>query len=214
MKHYPKIRHLTSYQALKSILDDGYLKPLIKNDILETWLDDRQKKELKKFGTNNLIFTTPDWYGDYSHETGHGPIMIYFNEKIFDDFEISFSISDNKISNGKIYNKIELKNIYYNIQNNIQNSISNIILNKYNIKNEAKKYNTSKGLQFIDSLFYKEYSEVQIHTKMIPISYIEKIIFTDIYLYKYDDDNELKIELKNTLTEKKIIFLDKNSKTY
>jgi len=212
MKKYPDIRHLTSYEAAISILTDKNIISKQK-DMNNKWLVDRLVEEKKKFNTNDLVFCTPDWFSDNKHETGHGPVMIYFKEKIYNDFIITFTESDSTIyDNVKVYDNNELSKIYKNINNKTDNKyteIVNYIMGNYDIKNEAQEYDTSKGKQFIDSLYYKDYSEIQLHTKKISTNYIDKIVLTNNYFYKNDNDNELKQKLIILAKENNITILEK-----
>ena len=192
---FPNIRHLTSYKSAISILESGFIKSrniLDLEPLNKEWEEKRKFNEKLKFETNNLIFCTPDWFLDYKHETGHGPVMIYFKEKIFKDFKVTFTSSDSTIySNLKIYNSDDIPDIYTAIKQEKNTGfakLANEILEKYNIKNKAQFFNTSKGEQFIESLFYQHYSEFQIHTKQIPIKYIKGIKISDNYFYKKNNE--------------------------
>ena len=196
---YPAIRHLTSYESMIAILNSGFIlsRKHINKNFNEKWIQDRNTSELNKFKTQDLIFCSPDWYNDLKHETGHGSCMIYFKQTIFDDFKITFTESDSKIHDLPIHNTNEIKSIYSIIKSKNTNKINSNkatknIIGKYETKNKEQVYNTSRGRQFMKSLFYKEYSEFQIHTEKIPITYIEKIILTDNYFHRKTDDNILK----------------------
>ena len=61
---------------------------------------------------------------------------------------------------------------------------SEYILNNLNHKNPEKWHNTSRGRMFIPERFYDKYAEIQIHTNILPIEYVQEIRFTDNYLYE------------------------------
>jgi len=191
----PNIRHLTSFKSAISILESGFIKSrqiLDLESLNKEWEETRKFNEKQKFGTNNLIFCTPDWFLNYKHETGHGPVMIYFKDEVFKDFKLTFTSSDSTIySKIKVYNSDEIPDIYSAIKNennSIFSELADEVLKKYNIKNKAQFFNTSKGEQFIKSLFYQQYSEFQIHTKQIPIEYIKDIKITENYFYKKNNE--------------------------
>ena len=219
-KNYPLIRHLTSYETAISILEHGFIysRNELKNKVLSStivenenlnkdnkWFKDRQLIEKNKFNTNDLIYCTPDWFQDYKHETGHGAVMFYFNENIFNDYKISLTKLDSKTDkydNEVFYNE-EILDIYSNILgkkiNNKYKSVSDFILENNEILNEEGFYNTSKGKKYIESLFHYKYSEIQIHTNKIPIKYIESIKITDKYFDVRDTDNKNKLKLKKLI---------------
>jgi len=207
----PQIRHLTSYKSAISIINDGYIKTKQYDISDKKWLKERIISEKLKFNTNDIIYCTPDWYYDKKHETGHGSVMIYFKSNIFNDFKITFTDSDSKLYDTIIYNLNDIikiySNIYYNKSVYIEyQNVVNDILKRYNMKNEAQIYETSNGIQFIDSLYHREYSEFQIHSNQIDISYISEIVFTNIYFYKYDDDNIYKNKLIELLKKHDIKY--------
>jgi hypothetical protein len=208
---YPQIRHLSSYESAISILKNGYflsrceLKKDLNNidsAIIETkkfnskdkWWDERSILELKRFGTENLIYCIPDWFDDGGYETGHGPVMFYFKPSIFEDFKVTLTIEDSLTEIGnKIYDTNEIKKIYYDIINNKSQTEAKRILENLKSKNIESYFNTSRGKLFIEGgRFYNRYAEFQIHAKKISISYIQNVKFTDNYLGEKKSDKELK----------------------
>ena len=95
---YPAVRHLSLYESAISIMENGYIMSrnemkknindidinVIKNKAINSkdrWWDERKALEHKKFGTEDVIYCTPDWFNDSGYETGHGAVMFYFNAK-------------------------------------------------------------------------------------------------------------------------------------
>ena len=127
---YPQVRHFSSYESAISILENGYFisRNELKKDIskinpviVETkkfnsndkWWDERSKLEMERFGTQNLIYCVPDWFGDGGYETGHGSVMFYFKPSIFEDFKVTMTLEDSLTEMGKkIYNAKEINQIY------------------------------------------------------------------------------------------------------
>ena len=214
--NYPPVRHLSSYKSAISILESGYLmsRNELKNHIdidkikgtnpKDKWWEERKYLESQKFGTEDLIYCTPDWFNDSGYETGHGPVMIYFKPSIFEDFKVTLTIEDSLTENRKrIYNDIEIQKIYSGIINE-QNSDYQLeatkILENLNHKNERSLFNTSKGRIFIEGdRFYNKYSEIQIHAKRIPIKYIAEIRLTDNYFDIKESDKIFREKLLKIL---------------
>jgi hypothetical protein len=208
---FPQIRHLTSYKSAISIIESGYIKTKQYDISDKEWLEERLLSEHINFKTNDLIYCTPDWFNDKKHETGHGSVMIYFKESIFNDFRITFTDSDSKIYENIIYELSDIEKIYKNIyyDRDIFNEYHDVvkdILERYDEKNEAQVFDTSNGKQYIESLYHREYSEIQIHSNQVDISYISEIVFTDIYFYKYDDDDIYRDKLIKILEKNKIKY--------
>lgn len=223
---YPNIRHLSSYQATVSILQNNVLLSrnklgenlhLIDKELIDArkfnsddnWWDERKQIELERFGTEDMIFCTADWYNNYGYETGHGPVMIYFKPEIFEDFKVTLTILDSlNESEKRVFNKNEISKIYSNIISNSKNEYikeSNKILNNIENKNKGRYFLTTKGKVFIeDNKFYDKYSEIQIHTDKIPINYIKEIKLTDNYFDVKDSDEKYKKILINLCKEKNI----------
>ena len=212
---YPQIRHLSSYESAISILESGFLlsrNELKKNIeklnpvIVETknfnskdkWWTERKDIENKRFESEDIIYCTPDWFNDSGYETGHGPVMFYFKPSIFEDFNVTLTIEDSLTENrNRIYTNKEIQKIYDNILNKNSNSEyqleANKILENLNHKNKESIFTTSRGRIFIEGdKFYNKYSELQIHAKKIPVSYIQDIRLTDNYFCAKDSDKELK----------------------
>lgn len=221
MSKYPDIRHLTSYETALSILEKGniYSRNELKTKIDEldnniitneklskdtNWYEDRSEKEIELYNTNNIIYCTPDYYKDYGHITGHGPVMFYFKEEIFNDFDITLTITDslaNEYESG-IFNKDQISQIYEDIMNNNETEITKEILANIDITNEAATFRTINGFMEIEGgLYHNLYSEIQIHAKEIPLSYIAEIKFTETYLHKRDTDQEYYDKIKELLKE-------------
>jgi hypothetical protein len=204
-KKYPLIRHLSSYESTINIIQDTFVKSKkeldkdTKNN--KNWWDERKEIELEKFGTEDLIFCVPDWFDDGGYETGHGPVMIYFKPKIYENFKITFTLLDSVAEyNDRIYEKTELIKIYSNLIKDKKYSEykkeSNIILKNLNHKNDGRIFETSRGKIFIEAnRFYNLYSEIQIHTNKIPIEYIKEIRLTNNYLKVSESDQENKEKL-------------------
>ena len=214
---YPNVRHLTSYESLISILETGVIKSrneLKKNlseidnniikekklDSTDTWWNERKELENKRFLTENIIYCTPDWFNDSGYETGHGSVMIYFDQKIYEDFKVTLTIEDSLTEKrDNIYNVNEISKIYDNILGN-ENEYKNdakIILDNLNHKNREGFFEISKGRTFVEgNRFYNKYSEIQIHEPEIPISYIKEICFTDNFLNKKNSDTQNKERVK------------------
>jgi len=212
---YPLVRHLTSYETAISILENNniysrnYLSSIlhildeeiiINENLLsdDKWWYERHLTEMKLFNTSDLIYCTPDWFKTYEYATGHGPVMIYFNEKIYDDFDITFSELDSHSDRlvSKIYTKNELVKIYENILNNSNDSLTEKLLENLDKTNEGAYFNTSKGIEYIEEgKLYNKYSEIQIHAEKISIDYIDKIILTDKYFVEKDTDEYYKGKL-------------------
>lgn len=207
---YPLVRHFTSYESAISTIENGFLmsrnevkkninklnKSIIENKNLKSddkWWNERREIELENFGTEDIIYCTNDWFNNSGYETGHGPVMIYFESSIFDDFKITLTIMDSlHQENFRIYDKEEISKIYSQIINNDAKEYKNEakeILRNINHKNPEKVHNTSKGRMFIPERFYDRYSEIQIHSNKIPIKYIKEIRFTDNYLVECENDN-------------------------
>lgn len=215
---YPQIRHLSSYESAISIIESGFLlsrNELKKNTdklnpvIVETknfnskdkWWSERQEIEYKRFESEDIIYCTPDWFNNSGYETGHGPVMIYFKPSIFEDFNVTLTIEDSLTENrNRIYTKSEIQKIYANIINEKSNSDyqteAKKILENINHKNKESVFTTSRGRIFIEgNKFYNKYSELQIHAKKIPVSYIQEIRLTDNYFCAKEYDKELKEKL-------------------
>lgn len=218
---FPSIRHVTSYESAISILENKNFmsrQELLNNKVNvntnklksdNKWWSERKNIELEKFKTENLIFCTPDWYNTYNHETGHGPVMFYFNSSIFEDYKVTFTLLDNVSSEiKKVYNKNELSEIYHNILNDGKNTSqfeAKTILNNLDITNIGSVYDTSRGKIFIEEgKFYYKYSEVQIHSNNIPIEYISEIKITNNYLDYSEEDSNIKEKFILLCKEKKI----------
>jgi len=202
---YPEVRHLSTYESAIFILENNSL--MSRNELRnnnfdidsikgtnskDKWWEERKELENERFGTENLIYCTPDWYGDYGYETGHGSVMIYFKPSIFEDFKVTLTLLDSLNENEtKIYNHKEIQKIYLNIiNNNKSNTETKKILENLNHKNKGSLFNTSRGRIFIEGdRFYNKYSEIQIHANEIPIEYIKEIRLTNNYLdVKNTDD--------------------------
>jgi hypothetical protein len=223
VEDYPMVRHLSTYESTISMLENGFImsRNELKNknfnideikgtNSKDKWWNERRYLESKKFGTEDLIYCTPDWYGDYGYETGHGSVMIYFKPTIFEKFKLTLTIEDSLTENrAKYYNSEEIKKIYSNILK--ENSYSNYkyesqkILENLNNKNAESLFNTSKGKIFIEGgRFYNKYSEIQIHAKKIPVSYIKEIKLTDNYFNTKESDSKNKNKLLYILNDNKI----------
>lgn len=224
LDEYPPVRHFCSYESAISIIQNGFIlsrselknyiheldKNIIKNKNLiskDKWWKERKELESKKFGTEDIIYCTPDWYNDSGYETGHGPVMIYFKPEIYEDFKVTLTIEDSLTENrNRYFNNKDIKKIYQNIINQKYpeyNRVSQKILENLESKNDESYFNTSKGRIFIEgNRFYNKYSEIQIHTNKIPIKYIKELRFTDNYL----DINE-----SDTKNKKKLIYLLENN---
>jgi hypothetical protein len=214
---YPKLRHFTSYESALSILNNGYVnsRKELKNNINnvddyvvdlkklksnDSWWSERKQLEKNRFNSEDIIYCVPDWYNDSGYETGHGPVMIYFDPKVYEDFNVTLTIEDSLTEKrNRNYNKEEIKKIYSNILNNNQDSDykseSNEILENLNSKNQKGYFNTSRGRLFIESRFYNRYCEIQLHSDKVPTSYIKEIRLTDNYLGEKELDNSLREEL-------------------
>ena len=81
---------------------------------------------------------------------------------------------------------------------------SKYILNNLNHKNPEKIHNTSRGRMFIESRFYDKYAEIQIHTNILPLEYVQEIRFTDNYLHEKKSDKKNKDKLIAMCQDKKI----------
>ena len=210
---YPSVRHFCSYESAISILENGFLmsRNEVKNHLdidkikgtnsKDKWWNERKQLEHKRFGTEDLIYCTPDWYNDSGYETGHGSVMIYFKPEIFEDFKVTLTIEDSLTENRKnIYNNKEIKQIYSSIINKKPNPEATKILENLNHKNAESTFNTSKGKVFIEgNRFYNKYSEIQIHANKIPTRYIKEIRFTDNYFNVKESDKENKEKLISML---------------
>lgn len=216
---YPLVRHLASYESAISILENKFFmsrNELKKHSIFDIdkhkgsdpknrWWDERKILENKKFGTEDIIYCIPDWFNDSKYETGHGPVMFYFKPEIFEDFKVTLTIEDSLTENrNKFYNDKEIQKIYSNILNENQHTNYQLeaknILENLNHKNKENTFNTSRGKKFIEGgRFYNKYSEIQIHTKKIPINYIQEIRFTDNYLDVKDSDTKNKEKIISML---------------
>jgi len=210
---FPLIKHSTTYESMINILESGYILSRTGlsdsgfdiNTVKDTnpndkWWHERKEIELEKFGTQNILYCTPDWFNS-GYETGHGPVMIHFKPTIFEDFKATLTIEDSLTYDGKIFDQTEIQKIYSNIRNNHNNLDykyeSNKILENLTHKNKGGLFNTSKGKIFIkEGKFYNKYSEVQIHCEKIPISHIKEIKLTDNFLnIKGVDVTEMKEKL-------------------
>lgn len=162
--------------------------------------------ETERFGTEDLIYCIPDWFNDSKYETGHGPVMMYFKPEIFEDFKVTLTLEDSLTEkNDFIFNNDGIKRIYSDILNNDERYEASEILKNLNHKNEGRMFSTSKGRMFIEGgRFYNKYSEIQIHSKNVPIEYIKEIRFTDNYLVNQESDDEMKNRLITICKEKQI----------
>ena len=216
-EEYPAVRHLSSYESAISILENGFImsRDEMKNHIdkldpsivkrkginsNDKWWKERKQLENKKFGSDDIIHCTPDWFNNYGYETGHGPVMIYFKPTIFEDFKVTLTIEDSLTEkSSKHYDSDAIKKIYSNIVKHESNEYkleAKKILENINHKNAESTFDTSKGKVFIEGdRFYNKYSEIQIHANKIPIEYIQEIKFTDNYLDTKDTDKENKEKL-------------------
>jgi len=219
---YPEVRHLSSYESAIDIINNGLKsrkelkkelnsvdESIIQNKNLlsdDKWWDERTELELERFDTEDVVYCIPDWYNDSKYETGHGSVMVYFKPELFENFKVTLTLEDSLTEKNKsVYNKKQIKRIYSNILNNVKTYESNTILNNLNHKNDGRMFNTSKGRIFIEGgRFYNKYSEIQIHTKNIPIEYIKEIRFTDNYFDIKDTDDEMKNKLIEICKEKNI----------
>jgi len=222
---YPLVRHFSSYESAISMLENGFLmsrnelknhidkldEDLIKHKGLnsnDSWWNERAELDSKNFGTEDLIFCTPDWYNDSGYETGHGSVMVYFKPSIFENFKVTLTLLDSLIENIKIYNSKEISKIYSTILKDDNEYIkeSEYILNNLNHKNPEKWHNTSRGRMFIPERFYDKYAEVQIHTNILPIKYVQEIRFTDNFLHEKKSDKKNKERLVAMCKDKKMII--------
>lgn len=220
---YPSVRHFLYYESAISILENEFImsRNELKNHIHkldedfvtykglnsnDSWWNERAELDRNNFGTEDLIFCTPDWYNDSGYETGHGPVMIYFKPSIFEDFKVTLTLLDSLNENIRVYNDKEISKIYSTIlkEGDEYISESNQILKNLNHKNPEKVHNTSRGMIFIPERFYDRYSEIQIHTNKIPISYIQDIRFTDNYLHEKKTDKKNKDKVVAMCRDKKI----------
>jgi hypothetical protein len=207
---YPLIRHFSSYESAVSILENNFIlsrselkrninyidSEVIKNkklDSTDKWWQERKELETTRFGTEDIIFCTSDWFNDSKYETGHGPVMFYFKPIIFEDYKITLTILDSlSLSEKKVYNKSKILEIYSSIINKNYNYEASKIIKNLKSMNKKQVFETSRGRIFIEgNRFHNKYSELQIHSKRIPIEYIQEIRLTDNYLFKqeYDDIN-------------------------
>jgi hypothetical protein len=211
---YPLIRHFSSYESAVSILENNFIlsrnelkrninsidSEVIKNkklDSTDKWWQERKEIEIKRFGTEDMIFCTPDWFNDSKYETGHGPVMFYFKPKIFEDYKVTLTILDSlSISEKKVYDKNNISEIYLSIINENYNYEASKIIKNLESMNKEQLFETSRGKMFIEeNRFHNKYSELQIYSRRIPIEYIQEIRITDNYLFKqeYDDLNKNKL---------------------
>lgn len=222
-KEYPNIRHLSSYESAISILESGEM--LSRNELKkcnnleidiksnkrlssdDKWWNERTVLEKNKFGTEDLIFCTPDWFNTKGYETGHGAVMIYFKPEIYEKFKVTLTILDSLTeSDSKIYNKNEISKIYSNIVNkNYKDPDAKQILENIEHKNKKNVFDTSRGKIFIEGdRFYNKYSEIQIHTNKIPVEFIQEIKLTDNYLHIKDSDDKNREKLISLCKNKNI----------
>jgi hypothetical protein len=211
---YPLIRHFSSYESAVSILENNFIlsrcelkrnlnsvsNEVIKNKKLDSkdrWWQERKELEINRFGTEDMIFCTPDWFNDSKYETGHGPVMFYFKPEIFEDYNITLTILDSlSASEKKVYDKNNISEIYSSIINENYNYEASKIIKNLESMNKEQLFETSRGEMFIEgNRFHNKYSELQIYSRRIPIEYIQEIRITDNYLFKqeYDDLNKNKL---------------------
>lgn len=213
LQERPTVRTLVTWEALEGILKSGFVysrpelakisekvdeKIVIEKgleDDDEEWWKEREKSDKKRFGTENLVFCTPDWLDDEGHETGHGPVMLYFKPSIYDDFKLTMteidSLDDKK---SKVLGENDILETGKQIKSGKPTGIAKKIRKNMEHKN--------------DDGFFDKYAEIQVHTKKIPVKYIEKAVFTDNYPTGRGDKASKERAMK-LLRKKKSISLTK-----
>ena len=120
---------------------------------------------------------------------------MYLKPSIYDDFKLTMTQEDS-LGNGydkKVMNEKDIIKIGNLIKSGKPTGVAKEILKNIEHKNESG--------------FFDKYAEVQIHTTKIPISYIERIIFTDKYL-KASGDEDMKEKALKRLKKQKGIIVD------
>lgn len=212
--NYPLVRHIISYNVGVNFLKEGdiFSRPeairrgLVKDE-KDNWWTERSKSDNAVFGTEDLIFNTIDWFKDYGHETGHGPIMIYFKDNIFTSFKVTMTLCDSYDYVGPVISSKEIPIIYKNIiefkgekREISEDEMQNILKGMKNQKRDDNFYKSCAEI-IISNLehkneqgFYDHYTELQIHAKSISNKHINFIKMTNNYYDKSSDDKKEKFD--------------------
>lgn len=214
MIEYPLVRHFSSYESAIAILENESIlsrcelkrnlnkvhPEIVKNkklDSADRWWQERKELEISRFGTEDMIFCTSDWFNDSKYETGHGPVMFYFKPSIFEKYKVTLTILDSLSASEKVvYDKPDILKIYSGILDNGSNFEASKIIKNLESMNNEQVFETSRGRMFIKgNRFHNKYSEIQIHTNILPLEFVQEIRLTDNYLFEQESDNMNKEKL-------------------
>jgi len=218
--NFPQVRYITSYEVAEKIKekDNIYSRPeairlgLIEKEDDPIW-NERSKAEQKHFNTEDIIFCTVDWFNDYGHETGHGPIMFYFKDSLCEDLNITLTLTDSFDYNGPVINKEEIPEVFKSVQKfkGLKENIDKKDIKLLKDEKRGEEFYDKCGLIINSNLekknnngFYDHYAELQVHTKAISTSYIEKEKRTENYIK--ENMNKLVPESLDELINESIYF--------